>query len=317
MNNPYAESMGKRSTEELKQLIANSQKYTPEAVEAAIAVLDARNEVFTRPVESSKPTNSSPKHKKKNFRLLRHYLKFIVYPDQHSLKAGWLRKIVIALKLYLISFSIYVIFLLILNPLLKLADMTLPANLNIIQGDNISRLDMLLFAILMPPMVGFVEEFACRLPLTSFNKKYIDISFSLLLAIFIGRIFSDVIPVYLGSDAGPTERFLVSYAFVASFAAVIYVSLSKTTVHTRFLANNWKRSFKRLFYASAFIFSLLHIPNYLWEREDFLLLPLVLFPYFNYAMLFSLVRVRLGMAYAIGIHALIDLMAILMFVSKM
>jgi hypothetical protein len=104
---------------------------------------------------------------------------------------------------------------------------------------------------------------------------------------------------------------------IIGFAAAIYTSLSRSTLHSGYLEKNWNKAFKGIFYISATVFSALHIPNYNWDSQSILLLPLVLVPYINYAFLFSIIRVRLGFIYAVGIHAFVDLIAVLMFLTQM
>lgn len=318
MINPYWNSMNKRSTQELKAVIAESEKYTPEAIEAAASVLKDRQDISEMPAVGRQHLDDLPNKKKKpSLRYLRHYLRFIVSPDFHQLQSSPGKKILFALRFFFIAFALYIIFLMILNPFLSVLGLHFPAARPVIDGDDLQAIDFVLFVICMPPMVGFMEELTCRLLLTRFNTKYLNISLSLIIALLLVWVVYAVMPMYTSTNLGPTERLLLAYSIIAGFAAIIYTSLSRSTLHSAYLEKNWNTAFKGIFYISVTIFSVLHIPNYNWTNQSVLLLPFVLIPYINYAFLFSLIRIRLGFIYAVGIHALVDLIAVLMFLTQM
>ncbi|MEQ9378536.1 MAG: CPBP family glutamic-type intramembrane protease [Imperialibacter sp.] len=317
MINPFLASMNKRSTKDLKQVIAESQKYTAEAIEAAVTVLKERQEVVDAPLVVAQPTEAKQKkRKKRSFRHFKHYLRFIAFPDFHQIHSSTGKKILFALKFSLNAFVLYLLSLMLLNPLLSVLELRFPDSRPVIEAGDFKATDLVLFTIFMPLIVGLMEELTCRLLLTNFNKKYLDISLSLIFSFLLVRVFSAIMPMYSPTSLGPTENLVLAYLVIAGFAVVIYTPLSRSNLHSGYLEKNWNKAFKGIFYISATIFSILHIPNYHWNDQALLLLPVVLLPYFNYAFLFSLIRIRLGIVYAIGMHALIDLLVVLMLFSK-
>ncbi|CAD5255713.1 MULTISPECIES: CPBP family intramembrane metalloprotease [unclassified Imperialibacter] len=318
MTNPFLASMNKRSTKDLKQVIAESQKYTAEAIEAAMAVLKERQIEVEVPVGATQPAGEQKTgRKKKRFRFLRHYVRFILHPDIHAIDAGLAGKAMIALRFYAVSILMYLPVVYLLPLLAKIPEVSFPTSKPLFSSENMNQVDLIMFVILMPPLVGLVEEFAFRLFLGRFNKRYANISVSMICSYFIINTFARLLYPNYFEGIGITGQLLFTFIMLGAFSAIIYIPLSNSPTVTKFLENIWQTDFKRIFYLSAIIFAVSHLRNYSWEPQSFILLPVVLFPYFNYAFLFSLLRIRLGMMYAIGIHAIVDLIAVLIFVSKM
>ncbi|WOK04245.1 CPBP family glutamic-type intramembrane protease [Imperialibacter roseus] len=318
MINPFLAGMNKRSTKDLKQVIAESQKYTAEAIEAALVVLKERQVEVDLPIVATQPLSEQKAvRKKKGFRFLRHYVRFILHPDVHAIEAGLIGKTMIALRFYAVSILLYLPLVYLLPLLAKIPGVSFPTSKPIFPGESLNQLDLIMFVMVMPPLVGLVEEFAFRLFLDRFNKKYAYISLSMICSYFIINTFAMLLYPDYFEGTGITGQLLFTFIMLGAFSAIIYIALSNSPTVTKFLENIWETDFKKVFYLSAIIFAVSHLRNYDWEPQSFILLPVVLFPYFNYAFLFSLLRIRLGIVYAISIHALVDLIAVLIFVSKM
>jgi hypothetical protein len=255
MSNPFLASMNKRSTNDLKQVIAESQKYTTEAIEAAIEVLRERQVEVDLPTVATQPSGEQKTaRKKKRFRFLRHYVRFIFQPDLHAVNAGFLSKSMIALRFYLVSILLYLPIVDMLPLLAKIPEVSFPTSKPLFSNENINQVDLIMFIILMPPLVGLVEEFAFRLFLGSFNKRYANISVSMICSYFIINTFARLLyPTYF-EGISITGKLLFSFILLGAFSTIIYVSLSRSHVVTKFLENLWQTDFKKniLFVGSHF-----------------------------------------------------------------
>ncbi len=303
--------MEKRSTSELKLVLQSHEKFTKEAVEAAVAVLKSRSEKFEEmvPLKAQEPTRAV---RKKPFRHLRLLFAFILHPDTHRIQTSSKTKVLLTVRFYflglLLQFFVANFFMLVYHA----GGVKFPQHKNILPDLPTGTADLYLYAMLIPVFAGVIEELIFRLPFTRFNKLYIDVFLALFISYVITRFFSKSLYFQLSS----ASAHLVFYTILPiALATGVYFSLRRSHVHSNFLQSDWQRNYRFLFYASAVVFSVLHLPNYNWLGQHLPLIPLVLLPYLVYAFVLSYIRTRNGLVYAIGLHFTIDLFVVLVHLS--
>lgn len=185
----------------------------------------------------------------------------------------------------------------------------LPVQFNYIPDSFDNSADRFLSSLLIPIIAGLFEEIEFRLVLTRFNKKYFDIFLSLTISHLIAKLFGQYFITYTEYFS----NFLVQSIFVYSvFAVPVYFTLTSTKSHSSWFEHNWKFSFRILFYSLALMFAIAHLPTIDLALDEFFLWPAVILPFFTYAMVFSFVRIRIGLWYAVLLHFTIDLVIMML-----
>ena len=153
------------------------------------------------------------------------------------------------------------------------------------------------FLYLIPCLlVPVVEELSCRLFL---KKSLINSYISLSLITFISILLFQNRKIY-------TLDWYVLNTLVFSF--VIWISLFS---FRKYLANI-KIPDRTIFYASAVLFSLLHLSNYSFQINELPKYLFLIIPQFFSGLLYGYIRVSNGITYSILLHSLHN--TILMFI---
>jgi len=303
--------MEKHSSEKLLKILGEREKYTKDAVDAAILVLELREvEVPVYVIQSTEAKKEKRKRPRKRFRFLLHYLRFIKFPDAHRLHTTLARKLSFSLRCLLVSFIFNFLIIVAMFEMTKVLGVVPPKHLDFSSLPSFGRIDIILLPILIPFIAGFVEEFIYRLPLTKFRKRFFDISLALFLSTAIFQLFIQSILLEGVRFSSLSGTILFLHLAVIFFAVPLYSGLNRTSIHTNSIERNWEKNFHKLVYFSALIFAVNHLTNYIWTKESFVFLPLILLPYLNFALFFSLLRIRVGLAFAILMHILNNLIAV-------
>ena len=158
------------------------------------------------------------------------------------------------------------------------------------------------FAIISASWIApFHEEVTFRLFLR-YRLRYLFISLSLQAIFFLSLVdvsFSD-------SLTGLFIALLVGLLIIIAFWL-----MQRVRYQTR-LPQVWERWFPLIYYYSAIAFGLVHYAAYGLEGHALWFAPVILAPHFLMGLMLGFVRVRYGMWYAIGAHALINTASITM-----
>lgn len=279
------------------------------ALEAAVAVLKSRNEAFDEAALNLIPEPARPEKIRRPFRYLRSLFHFIASPDTHRINTGVKNRLLLTLRIYLLTTLLVLVVFTTHFLMAGWWGISLPKHTQTLPDASYGMTDLYQFVLLLPVLAGVLEELMFRLPLTAYNKKYIDISLACLVSfafIFSQVRYSRALLFETASGA------LVFYSLLpVALGTVLYYNFRRSSFHTRNWEQNWPAVFPKLFYISAVLFSVLHLPNYEWELAQLPLIPVILLPYLIYAFAFSYVRVRIGFWYAVGLHFFIDLLAMI------
>lgn len=142
----------------------------------------------------------------------------------------------------------------------------------------------LLKVVIIAPII---EELGFRLFLKPKRFLFLALSFSIISFYIIGFIFRD---------------FQIYYRL--SIAIIIFVlSFFYAKKCVKFIKNHYVQTF----YLTAFIFSFLHLKAYYsLTQTQYALFPIIILPYFIYALSFSYVRIKSNTFLAILLHITIN-----------
>lgn len=161
----------------------------------------------------------------------------------------------------------------------------------------------LIITLIVLPLVILLEESSFRLLLTSYKRSYLLISISLCLSTLSFILLDDILwqfddPIFLlFRPIIYTVSFSIFYYFIVRFVLSIH----------ELIKPRWAASFKYVYYSSAILFTAYHIPSLQLDSRHLLLLPVVLSPYFIYGLILGYVRLKLGFAWSVLLHFLINL----------
>ncbi len=319
MPNHFTERFRNKTDKELSKIVDTPKNYVPEAIEAAIEELDARKAGTSKYIDPNVireerkrqyELNYSGKkpRSKSSFRFIKSFFRLLYRPNTHRIRTSIKNRLLITLRFYLLSLILILISSIPMMFLEELGWITNPEQFDAIPDFIDNSSDILLASILIPIIAGVIEEAQFRLVLTNFNKRYFDIFISLFASYIVTRLFGRYI--YINTEF--YSSLLIQYTFTyLIFAIPIYFSLSRTNVHSSWFQNNWRRSFRYLFYGLAIIFAMGHLPTIDLTLQHLIFFPLVILPFLIYALTLSYVRIRIGFQYAVLLHFTIDLIAIM------
>lgn len=286
-------------------------KYSSDAVLAAKKELSLRDEIKSTveiPEELSEETRSTSTHNKRikprqPFRFIRSLFKLVFRPDTHRIKTSEKNRILLTVRFYFLTL---LLLFLSLTPLIFIAsfiDTEIPKQ-TIYQLDKMHNAqDRLYLAFLIPVVAALVEETSFRLVLSKFNQRYFNISVAFLVSYIIADLFGAQFLTYSTFQS----YYIVQGLLVQlTFGIPVYLSLTKTRVHSSWFEENWEKAYRWIFYGSALIFATAHLPNFGFSKDDIILWPFYLLPFLVYAFVFSFLRIRIGFIYAVLLHFIVN-----------
>ena len=243
------------------------------------------------------------------------FFKFLKNPDYLlSPQKTTTKKIIILLKFYLLS----ILFLWIARGI-DFVFITLKLygthNYNLIKYQSfISSDSYKLLALVILISTPIFEEITYRLFLKKFNLIHFLISISLLIGSFIylvlkNNLWYPQIPYAFGfMPLVYLIMFCIPILFLSHFI------VNKIGVHK--LEAKWNSNFSILFYAISIVFSIYHLPSLDLSLSHYLFLPILLLPFFIYAIILGFIRIRLGIIYAIILHYIFLIPTFISFLTK-
>jgi hypothetical protein len=166
-------------------------------------------------------------------------------------------------------------------------------------SENNSALSFRFYLLLVLIIVAVFEELAFRLALVEYNRKFLNLSVSLVGGYLLNIFLSSKILWY-------PEDFLTSlllanpiYPLFLAIPLYLLFSLIKFDFKLR-----WNNNFRLFFYLSCLGFTLLHLPSLNLTTRHYFFLPMILLHYFVMSVSLGYVRIRYGIFYSIGMHIL-------------
>lgn len=138
--------------------------------------------------------------------------------------------------------------------------------------------------VLVAPIL---EELCFRLPLKPDRLMYAPVSVALLSFFFLKFLFDAYFNNYL---------ILTISCFVLVFFFLVRAFITKYII----------KNYRTIFYTSALLFAIFHLKSLHDFLDYFFLIPLILLPYFVYALSFSYVRMKAGIHISILLHVIIN-----------
>ncbi len=232
------------------------------------------------------------------------YIYFLKHPNYNSCDQSVPQKVKEFIKLYLITLvliflsGIFIELFILLGAfgeysqeISKLPDLTSKDNTYV----------YILTAMICGPIF---EELAFRLLLTSYNKKFIAISLSLIIGYFITQILNSYL-LALNSTFGYS---IMTYAYPIIFALPFFIILNKIIFD---LEETWIKNYPIFFYSITLLFAIAHIQTLTLNSEHYLFLPILMIPFIILSTSLGYIRIKLGILYAITFHFLINLPALI------
>jgi len=232
--------------------------------------------------------------------IFKNFIFFIKKPDNNKKEdMTSSQKLIELLKLYLITLLFAMLISIVNKILIKLgAYGEYTQNLG-----NLPKLHnkafiwtYLIFGLVWPPII---EEFAFRLLLTKYNKKFISISISLITGLAIYRLFYS----YLWHPQSSIIFNTVSYLYPVIFAIPIFATLHLIRFN---FSNLWKNNFTLVFYLITLTFALFHIFTLNITTTHLYYLPIVVLPFILFGISLGFARIRFGILYSIILHFLFN-----------
>lgn len=319
MPNHFTERFKQKTDIELTRIVDTPKNFVPEAVEAAIEELNAREngtsryidpeivrEERRRQYERNYPTKENKS--KPSFRFIKSFFRLVKRPDTHRIRTTTKNRLLLTLRFYFISLLLLLISAIPTMILEELGVFTSPEQFNAIPNFINNSSDLFIASILIPIIAGVLEETQFRLVLHQFNKRYFDIFVSLFASYLVTKLFGRY---FLAHTEFYSNLLVQSTLIYLIFAAPIYFSLSRTRVHSTWFESHWEAAYKYLFYGLAILFAAGHLPTLDLTLEHLIFLPLTILPFLVYALTFSYVRIRIGFRYAVLLHFTIDLIILM------
>lgn len=164
-----------------------------------------------------------------------------------------------------------------------------------------SRPYFLISAILIIPIM---EELSFRLALNNFSSKFLAVSVSILLGMFLGAYLLK--SLWLPNSY--LAQILTVYIYIVLSSGVLYLILRSDFFKSKFdrIKTLWNTKPGYIFYLIAAFFAILHINNLEIRTNDLIFIPLIILPYFIYGLSLGYLRIRLGIEYSIILHVIIN-----------
>ena len=315
----FFERFKNKTDNELNKMVEAPKTYVPEAVAAAIEELKDRKKGTSKYVDpkivlenrrrlANKETSNKRPRSKSSFRFIKSFFNLVLKPDTHRIKTTTSNRLLLTLRFYFLTLLFLFISTIPLSILEQFGLVTNPKQLDAIPDFFDNPSDIFLASILIPVIAGVLEEAQFRLVLHKYNKKYFNVFVSLFASYSIIKLFGRYFLTYTEFYSGFLLQSTLVYLI---FALPIYFSLTQSNVHSSWFEKRWDVAYKYLFYALALLFAIAHLPTIDLSLEHLLVWPLVILPFFIYALAFSYVRIRIGFQYAVLLHFTIDLIIIM------
>jgi hypothetical protein len=153
-------------------------------------------------------------------------------------------------------------------------------------------------------IVPILEELSFRLALDNYNNKFLVISVSVFLGMFLG----DYLSQSLWLPNSYLAYFLIYYIYIVLASGVLYLIIRTDFVKRKFdrIKTVWNTKPGLIFYLIAVFFAILHINNLEIKTNDLIFIPLIILPFFVGGLSLGYLRVRLGIKYSIILHVIIN-----------
>jgi hypothetical protein len=154
------------------------------------------------------------------------------------------------------------------------------------------------------------EELSFRLMIKKFKLRFICISISLVLGSFIYDIVWEELDGLLAIPM-PLSHFVYMCLFSVIIFPVIYFGL----FYNKWIENVWNNNLGLIYYLSAVLFAIAHYNFSKHPPSEFIYIPIVVLPQFLMGLCFGYIRVKYGLLYAIIIHFINNLPALVVFTA--
>jgi hypothetical protein len=246
---------------------------------------------------------------------LKDFFSFIKKPTFDSFEDLSLgKKILVLIKIYFLTIVLLIITDRIIRVLIELGIFGKYAQI-IHTPDSSDKELTRLYLFVLFLIIPVLEEFSFRLLLIKYNKKFIIYSTSLIIGFYIYQFSSS----YLFFPANKILLCFTPYLYIILFSAIIikiilFISNKVTIINPEAV---WNNKFHLIFYLVAILFSLHHISGLNINSSHYLFLPIILLPFFIYAVILGYIRIRLGLFYSIMLHLLLILPKIVNSISNL
>lgn len=219
-------------------------------------------------------------------RTLKSVYRFFLHPDISFIEEGLNRRIEILLRIFLCNFII------VLLSTLPVGLLRLTFNIHPI-GLSMPFINLMFINIVLIPII---EESAFRLSLVYIR---INLCISVFLIFFILSSYAYSRNIFAAE--GLVLRLIVSTVFgLFVFSILHYKPLEQVIIEF------WKRKFNTIMYVFLFLFVIRHLDQFEYTLTTLPILLIILFPHFATGVFLSYTRVRLGFAYAIILHGVLN-----------
>lgn len=233
----------------------------------------------------------------------KHLFLFIRYPniskENEALNNKFgLKQLLLFYLMYLQVLLATSIILALSNIILKQVGVNLLRNALLNNKEITNQLNGLQYFILVGVIAPVYEELIFRNYL-KLNKNTIAISLAVYVFIFYGPIL-------------PFKSLFISGLLLRILFSIIAFILVETLIKGRWIIVIKKKYFRYVFYFSILIFGFYHIFNFSPINLIILLFsPILVIPQLFAAVLFGYIRIKNGIKWSIGLHILINVVAIL------
>jgi len=163
--------------------------------------------------------------------------------------------------------------------------------------DSGNELILFLIITFLTPLFN---ELSFRLFLTKFNLSFTIISISLIAGHVVFALFNQ--HLYFQGNMVNILLMSVLYTIVLAspFSFIVYSLRGR-------IKKNWGNLFPYLFYLTAMLTAVFQLQSYNINLSNFFFLPIILLPYFIYALCFGYIRVNFGFLHAVTIGIVLNL----------
>lgn len=232
------------------------------------------------------------------------------YNQVETEETSSLYKTKVLLRVFILIFLALLLYNLFLAIVIELSDFSGPTHfLEYSIKDNTgstSKIALFLFVILTP----ILEEFIFRYPLSSLSCNKLSASFALFSSLKITNYFGSILWHPNNSIFAIASYYIylicISFLLFYLFKVILFYTL-KNDIIRKF----WNRKFGLIFYTSAILFACAHNGALNLTKSAFYTYLLFLFPYFMMGISLGYIRIKLNLSYAIVLHYLLTIPAIL------
>ena len=166
---------------------------------------------------------------------------------------------------------------------------------------DLNRYNIIIKYVIILFFTPIIEEVAFRLFLTKFKLKFFNLSISFI----VSSIVYTLLFKYTWQSNSINLNSILPYIYITFLAFLFYmwifVLLQKKEIINN-ISKFWNDKFAYFFYISCFVFSIIHLPVLEYKLNHLILIPLLLLPYFIYAISLGFIRIKLGFAFAMVFH---------------